>query len=92
VNGEAIYGTTFGPLQNLAWGRTTAKGKTVYLHIYDWPSGPLEVPGLSGTVVKARLLSGGQAVSFSQQDGRVTLKLPATAPGEHATVAALDFK
>ena len=39
VNGEAIYGTTYGPLQELASGRTTAKGKTVYLHVFDWPKG-----------------------------------------------------
>ena len=29
------------------WGRVTQKGKTFYLHVFDWPSdGKLPVPGL----------------------------------------------
>ena len=38
VYGDSIYGTTYGPLQNLAFGKTTAKGRLVYLHVFDWPS------------------------------------------------------
>ncbi|MFW5836265.1 MAG: alpha-L-fucosidase, partial [bacterium] len=38
TNGESIYGSKAGPLQGLTWGRTTAKGSTVYLHVFDWPS------------------------------------------------------
>ena len=43
VNGDSIYGTTYGPLQNLPFGRTTAKGDTIYLHVFDWPKGSLRV-------------------------------------------------
>ena len=29
VNGESIYGTTYGPLQDLPFGKTTAKDDTI---------------------------------------------------------------
>jgi len=50
VNGEAIYGTMAGPLQDLPFGRTTSKRKDIYLHVFDWPKGALEVPGLRARV------------------------------------------
>ena len=54
VNGDSIYGTTHGPLQSLPFGKTTAKGKTIYLHVIDWPSkSKLEVPGLKGRVFRS---------------------------------------
>lgn len=91
VNGEAIYGTTYGPLQGLSFGRTTAKGKTVYLHVFDWPSGKLEVSGL-GRVTSARLLRDGRPLKFIQTGGRLSLEAPAQAPDPYATVIALQLR
>ena len=57
VYGDSIYGTTYGPLQNLAFGKTTAKGKIVYLHVFDWPpESQLEVPGFQGRVAQITVL------------------------------------
>jgi alpha-L-fucosidase len=39
VNGEAVYGTTPGPIQGVDWCRSTAKPGVVYLHVFDWPEG-----------------------------------------------------
>jgi len=55
LNGEAIYGTQAGPLQDLSWGRTTQKENTVYLHVFDWPEGEIQVDGLA--VERACLLA-----------------------------------
>jgi alpha-L-fucosidase len=90
VNGESIYGTTFGPLQNLAYGRTTAKGDTVYLLIFNWPAeGKLELPDLKRRVFDVRLLDGGRKLEFSQSTAGLTLRLPARAPDTNATVVAI---
>lgn len=88
-NGEAIYGTTYGPLQGLSFGRTTAKGKTIYLHVFDWPAGKLELTGLNARVTSARLLQGGQTLKFTQRGNQLTLNVPAQAPDPHASVIAL---
>ena len=37
VNGDAIHGTTNGPFSYLSWGRSTRKGQTLYLHVFNWP-------------------------------------------------------
>jgi alpha-L-fucosidase len=46
VNGKAIHGTTASPFATqLAWGRCTRKGNTLYLHVFNWPAdGILSVP------------------------------------------------
>jgi hypothetical protein len=37
VNGGSIYGTVRSPVAPQAWGETTLKGNTLYLHVFDWP-------------------------------------------------------
>lgn len=89
VNGEAIYGTTYGPLQNLPFGKSTAKGNVVYLHVFEWPRGPLELSGLTSKVTQATLLAGNKALPFRQAGDRLTIEVPPQAPDPHASVIAL---
>ena len=52
ANGDSIYGTQRTPLAPEAWGETTLKGKTLYLHVFDWPrDGKLVVGGVQDDVV-----------------------------------------
>jgi hypothetical protein len=58
VNGESIRGTQRTPLDRQAWGDSTLKGDTLYLHVFDWPKdGKLVVGGLQSDVSSAYLLS-----------------------------------
>ena len=78
--------------QNLPFGRTTQKGSTVYLHVFKWPNGELEVSGLEPRVTAATLLAGHKALSFQQDADRLTIQVPAAAPDTNATVIALKTK
>lgn len=89
VNGEAIYGTTYGPIQGMNSLRSTAKRETVFLHIFDWPSSPLKIQGLERKVIAARLLANGQAMKFRQTAEAVEVELPFRAPDPSASVVAL---
>jgi len=89
INGESIYGTTYGPLQNLSYGKTTAKGGTTYLHIFDWPNGSLQVSGL-GHVSRVSLLARGEILSFQRSGKGVTIQLPAEAPDPDDTVLKIE--
>jgi alpha-L-fucosidase len=91
VNGEAIYGTAAGPLQDLPWARTTAKGGTIYLHVFDWPKGTLEVAGLRARVRQVSLLAGGQRLRFTQRGDRLSVQTPEQMPDPPATVLVLRF-
>jgi hypothetical protein len=58
ANGESIHGTTATPLPVQAWGESTRKGNTLYLHVLQWPAGGrVVVGGLKSRVVKASLLA-----------------------------------
>jgi alpha-L-fucosidase len=58
VNRESIQGTTRTPLAVQAWGESTRKGNTLYLHVFEIPKdGKLIVGGLKSNVSNAYLLA-----------------------------------
>lgn len=71
ANGESIYGTTAGDLEEQPWGVTTRNGNALYLHILDLDSNTLELP-LSCKVKSATVLNG-NAVKFKKTKTGVTL-------------------
>jgi alpha-L-fucosidase len=89
VNGESIYGTTYGPVQNMKSIRTTAKRGRLFLHIFDWPSSTLEISGLEAKVMSAHLLARGQSLKFRQTEGRLEIDLPQHPPDANVTVVAV---
>lgn len=98
VNGEAIYGTTASPFEDLPWGRCTKKiasdGKstTLYLHVFDWPAnGILLVPGLHNAVRSARLLATSENLAFSATAKGVAVTVPATAPDTNSSTVVLEI-
>lgn len=92
VNGASIYGTTYGPLQNLPWGKSTAKGNIIYLHVLEWPQGRLELSGLHARVVQAVLLASGRALKFKQSGERLSIAIPPQAPDPAVSVVALRVR
>jgi alpha-L-fucosidase len=90
-NSESIYGTARSPFRQTAWGRCTAKGNRLYLHLFDWPVGEWRVKGLLTPVVAARMLNGGQGVLYRNESDGVALKLPAVAPDPYDTVVVLEL-
>ncbi|HEX4487127.1 MAG TPA: alpha-L-fucosidase [Terriglobales bacterium] len=89
VNGDSIYGTTYGPVQGMTGARTTAKDNKIFVHIFEWPGSSLSVPGVEAKILDARLLSTGQPVKFRQTEGKLQLDLPGQAPDPNVSVIAL---
>jgi alpha-L-fucosidase len=89
INGESIYGTTYGPVQNMKSVRTTAKPGRLFLHIFDWPSSPLEISGLAAKVVSAHLLARGPSLKFRRTERRFQIDLPQQPPDSNVTVIAV---
>jgi alpha-L-fucosidase len=94
VNGEAIRGTTRTPLPVQAWGESTRKGNTLYLHVFEWPrDGKLLLGGLQSPVKRAYLLSDRncaplQAERLNPLD--VRLSVPTAAPDKVDSVIAVE--
>ncbi len=87
VNGDAIYGTTFGPLQDLTFGRSTAKAGVVYLHVFDMPKETLAVKGLHAKSVT--LLNGNKPLQFKKSADGIDIQVAGIQADPYATVIAV---
>jgi alpha-L-fucosidase len=90
VNGDSIYGTTYGPVQGMASARTTAKGKKVFVHVFNWPSSAFVIEGLDAKVISAHLLATGQPLKFRQMEGKLQFDLPPQAPDPNVSTLAVN--
>ena len=89
LNGDSIYGTTYGPVQGVPAMRTTAKSNRVFIHVFDWPGSALEVGDVKVKVLSARLLATGQRLDVTQTDDKLKIDLPKNAPDPNVTTIAL---
>ncbi len=92
TNSESIYGTSASLFPSLPWGRSTTKGRTLYLHVFDWPTdGKLLLPGLKTKVAGARLLGTDVSPKTEMTAEGTAVALPAGAPDPIASVVALEL-
>jgi alpha-L-fucosidase len=61
ANGESIYGTRGGPFKPGAYGASTRKGTTIYLHVFQWTGDKLLLPVIPAKVLSGRVMGGGPA-------------------------------
>ena len=74
------------------WRCTTKPGK-IYLHLFKWPAGTFEVTGMKGKAAKAYLLAdpARKALDVKQAGDKLSIALPATAPGKIASVVCVEL-
>jgi hypothetical protein len=96
VNGESIRGTTRTPLPVQAWGESTRKDNSLYLHVFNWPAdGKLVVGGLKSDVARAYLLSDAARtpLKFSRTGPLdVSIELPGQAPDKASSVVVVECR
>lgn len=89
INGQAIYGTTPGPIQGESWCRTTQDDENIYLHIFHWPKdGKIIITDLN--CKRAHLMSDASELAFSVQDDTLMINGPTTAPDSIVTCIVLE--
>lgn len=84
VNGESIFDVSPSPFDRMPFfGRAMMKDRTLFLHLFQWPTnGKFVVPGLQNEIVSAELLGGGGKLAVTG----ATIDLPAAAPFAAASV------
>lgn len=94
VNGESIRGTERTPLPVQAWGESTRRGNTLYLHVFNWPKdGKLVVGGLKSDVKKAYLLADPKRAALKVTRANpldVAINTPAAAPDAADSVIVVE--
>jgi alpha-L-fucosidase len=92
--GESIHGTTANPIGEVPWGRITARGTRLYLHVFDWPNGSrLVVPARSGGGrLKAWMLADASRTSLPVEatPDAITLDLNPHFQNPYASVAVVE--
>jgi alpha-L-fucosidase len=93
ANADSIRGTERTPLAVQAWGESTHRVNTFYLHVFDWPrDGKLVLGGVDGDVAQARLLAGGASFPAQRLNlSDVVITVPDHAPDAADSVIALDM-
>ena len=82
------------PVFVAAWDwRCTTKAGKIYIHIFKWPAGQFQLPGVKGEITGACLLAdAARPLKFQQTPQAVTVQLPDKAPDEIASVLCLQVK
>jgi alpha-L-fucosidase len=89
-HGESIYGTRGGPFKPGAYGASTRKGRTIYLHIRDWIRDTLHLPPIPAKILAGRLLTGG-AAQIRQTESGIDVSVPKSEREQLDTVVALEL-
>jgi alpha-L-fucosidase len=93
INGEAIYGTTYGPVAPQPWGVTTLKPGKLFLHVTECPKNhELLVPGVDAKVKKISLLSNKKMLAWKQDQQTLRITLPTILPDEVNTVIVVEYE
>jgi alpha-L-fucosidase len=89
--GESVYGTRGGPLTPQAWGVTTQKGKTIYIHLFNTPAGnSILLPDAKLKVKKATLMGSNTPVKFTKQKNGITINTEGVAIEGPDTVIVIE--
>ena len=90
-NGESIYGTRGGPFLPGAYGVSTYRGQKIYVHVLDWKgASKLLLPAIPAKVVRASLLTGGEAM-VSQTEPGIEIAVPASNQNDTDTIVVLEL-
>jgi Alpha-L-fucosidase len=91
ANGESIYGTKVGCVEEQGWGVTTQKDNVLYVHVLDWQP-TIFLPLQGHKAVSANLFCNGAKVSFTQTREGIILILPQKAEGQVDQIVKMSFK
>lgn len=90
--GQAFYETKGGPWMPGKWGGATYKGNKVYLYVYDWKDGQINLPAIAGnSILSAKYLNIQGTVGYENKKGKWEFSAPVK-PDSIATIIELVMK
>jgi alpha-L-fucosidase len=88
--GKTIYGTRGGPFRPGAWGASTYKGNSIYVHVLNWSDDRLVLPAISKKIIASNVLTGGQA-TVKQTNEAIEINVPKAYRKELDTIIELKL-
>jgi alpha-L-fucosidase len=92
-NGDAIYGSSASPFwpRKFEWGVCTAKGDTLFLHLFDQAADSLDIAGLSAGITSVKYLATGEDLKYSAGNSTLHITLTPVKPDSDDTVIAVKI-
>jgi len=98
-NSKSIYGCTYAPAEYKVPANTkltyNATAKRIYVHLFQYPSGTLTLPGYKNKIVYAQFLHDNSELKFKKTDANsddLIIELPEKKPGFQIPVVELVLK
>jgi alpha-L-fucosidase len=92
VNGESIYGTTYGLIPAQPWGVSTSKPGKQYLHVTTRPkNGKLLIPNVAVAIKKVYALADKRALTFKKIGSNLLIDLPTLNLYDANTVIVMEY-
>lgn len=88
--GKTIYGTRGGPFRPGAWGASTHKGNSIYVHVLNWSDDRLILPAIPKNIIASNVLTGGE-VSVKQTNEIIEINVPKAYRKELNTIIELKL-
>jgi len=88
--GQSIYGTRGGPFKTGSWGASTNKGKTIYIHVFNWDDNAISLPPIPKKIIASSVLTGGNA-TVKQTKEAIEISVPKAYQKELDTIIALKL-
>ena len=88
--GHTIYNTRGGPFKPGAWGASTCRANSIYLHVFDWPDDGLRLPALPRKILSSQALTGG-SLKVNQTEAGLVITLPPANRQDVVTVLELNL-
>jgi len=73
--GLSIYATRGGPFKPGTWGASTYKGRTIFVHVLNWPDETLILPPIDKKIVSSTVMTGGTA-TVRQTAAAIEISVP----------------
>jgi alpha-L-fucosidase len=88
--GVSIYGTRGGPFIGNAWCASTHKDNRIYVHVLNWHSDTLRLPGIDRKIVQKKLLTGGD-VEVKQSADEIVITVAREYQRQIDTIVVLEL-
>lgn len=93
VNGEGIYGTTYGMIPAQPWGVSTSKPGKQFLHVFTRPkNGKLLVPDFSARVKAVYTLGDHKGRSYEKKENQLVIDVPEFQTGAAHTIVVVEYE
>jgi alpha-L-fucosidase len=89
--GKTIYGTRGGPFRPGAWGASTYKGNSIYVHVLNWSDDRLVLPAIPKGIIGGNPITGGSVTVKLITNDDIELTVPKAYRQELDTIIELKL-